>query len=97
MVHYMEIVMTVIVSTLFIAASMLSFYTIAATVARAMPRIEQVIAERNDVLAQPPRMIRFGEVRGIAVVRREAVVLPFAPKRVLSVFHDVDTQVKLAA
>jgi hypothetical protein len=92
----MESVMTVIASTLFIAALMLSFYSMTATMAKAMPRIKQVIADRNDMVTQP-RMIRFGEVRGIAIVRREAVVLPFAPKCARPVFRHPAAQIKLAA
>lgn len=71
--------MTLIASTLFIAALLLSVYTMLMTVARALPRIEQVLAERNAVVAQP-RMIRLGEVRRTGAIRQQAAILPFAPR-----------------
>jgi hypothetical protein len=75
----MENVMTLIASTLFIAALLLSSYTMLMTAAQARPRIEQVIAERNTVGAQP-RVIRLGEVRRTGAVCSQAVIVPFAPR-----------------
>jgi hypothetical protein len=71
--------MTLVAATLFITALLLSIYTVLMTVARAMPRIEQVFAERNVVVA-PPRMIRLGEVRRTSAIRQQAVIMPFAPR-----------------
>jgi hypothetical protein len=75
----MENIMTLIASTLFIAALLLSVYTMLMTAAQARPRIEQVIAERNVVAAQP-RVIRLGEVRRTGVMYPQAVIVPFAPR-----------------
>jgi hypothetical protein len=75
----MENVMTLIASTLFIAALLLSVYTMFMTLAQARPRIEQVIAEKHAVIAQP-RVIRLGEVRRTGAVCPQAVIVPFAPR-----------------
>jgi hypothetical protein len=75
----MENIMTLIASTLFIAALLLSVYTMLMTAAQARPRIEQVIAERNAVGAQL-RVIRLGEVRRTGVMYPQAIIVPFAPR-----------------
>jgi fructose-1,6-bisphosphatase/sedoheptulose 1,7-bisphosphatase-like protein len=75
----MENIMTLIASTLFIAALLLSVCTMLMTLAQARPRIEQVIAERNTVGAQL-RVIRLGEVRRAGAVCPQAVIVPFAPR-----------------
>lgn len=67
--------MTLIISTLFMLAMMLSVYAMATSVKGAMPRIMRVIAERGE-LASDARIIRVGAVRNTA--RSGAAVISFA-------------------
>jgi hypothetical protein len=92
----MENIMTLIASTLFIAALLLSVYTMLMTAAQARPRIEQVVAQRNTVTLQP-RVIRLGEVRRTSFIRPQAVIVPFTPRAVHRSYTGVVEPIKLAA
>jgi hypothetical protein len=55
----MEVYMTLIVPTVFIIALMLAMFSMAITVLKAMPRIQQVIQNRHGT-ERPYRVLRIG-------------------------------------
>jgi hypothetical protein len=55
----MEVYMTLVVSTLFIAALVLATFSMSITVIKAMPRIQQVIENRQGFECAP-RVVRIG-------------------------------------
>ena len=69
--------MTLIASALFIATLLYSTYAVSTTMLKAMPRIEQVIAERNEVAARS-RIIHVKTVRSTG--QQTANVIAFAPR-----------------
>ena len=69
--------MTLIASALFIATLLFSTYAVSTTISKAMPRIEQVIAERSGT-ATRSRIIHVEAVR--CTGPQAANVIAFAPR-----------------
>ena len=69
--------MTLIASALFIATLLFSAYAVSTTILKAMPRIEQVIAQRSGI-ATRSRIIHVKAVRSTGP--QTANVIAFAPR-----------------
>jgi hypothetical protein len=86
--------MFVLASTVFFIALMASVFVIYGNIAANMPRIEQIIAQRNGV-GLKERIIHIGVVRSTR--KRGAVVLTFPTREKASVLVTARSQMQIAA
>jgi hypothetical protein len=86
--------MFVLASTVFFIALMVSAFVIYGNIATHMPRIEQVIAQRNGAGLRK-RVIHIGVVRSTG--KRSAVVLAFPTREKPSVLATAGSPLQIAA